>query len=83
MRQARLREIITERATEEKASKQSKKTDHFPIFCSFVNNDTFSLVSGVWKFNNSLLFNTDLINDTHREKLRFIQFSTKWLVGCF
>ena len=58
-------------------------SDHCPIFCSFVNNDTFARVSGVWKFNNSLLFNTDLVNDTHREKLCFIQFSTKWLVGCF
>ena len=29
-----------------------------PFFCSFVNNDTFVCRSGVWKFNNSLLFNT-------------------------
>ena len=33
-------------------------SDHSPIFCSFVNNDTFARGSGVWKFNNSLLLNT-------------------------
>ena len=32
--------------------------DHSPVFCSFFNNDTFVLVSDVWKFNNFLLFNT-------------------------
>ena len=33
-------------------------SDHSPISCSFVNNDTFARGSGVWKFNNSLLLNT-------------------------
>ena len=32
-----------------------------PVFCSFVNNDTFLRRSGVWKFNNSLLFNVDFV----------------------
>ena len=27
--------------------------DHSPIFCSFVNDDTFARGSGVWKLNNS------------------------------
>ena len=33
-------------------------SDHSPVFCSFVNNDTFARGSGVWKFNDSLLLNT-------------------------
>ena len=33
-------------------------SDHSPVFCCFVNNDTFARGSGVWKFNNSLLLNT-------------------------
>ena len=47
-------------------NKNKKKTeilnalssDHSPVFCSFVNNDTYACGSGVWKFNNSLLLNT-------------------------
>ena len=60
-------------------------SDHCPIFCFFVNNDTFARVSGVWKFNNSLLFNTDLVNDTHREKLFYsIQYKMAgWLLLTF
>ena len=33
-------------------------SDHSPVFCSFVNNDTFARGSSVWKFNSSLLLNT-------------------------
>ena len=36
-------------------------SDHPPVFCSFVNNDTFPSGSGVWKFNNSLLVNTEFV----------------------
>ena len=36
-------------------------SDHSSIFCSFVNNDTFAHGSGVWKLNNSLLFNTEFV----------------------
>ena len=32
----------------------------FPVCWFFVNNDTFVLGSGVWKFNNSLLLNTEI-----------------------
>ena len=32
-----------------------------PFFCSFFNNDTFVRRSVVWKFKNSLLFNTDFV----------------------
>ena len=44
-------------------------SDHSSVFCSFVNNDTFALGSGVWKFNNSLLFNTEFVKKlkTHIE----------------
>ena len=35
-------------------------SNHCPVFCSFVN-DTFARGSGVWKFNNSLLFNTEFV----------------------
>ena len=28
-------------------------SDHSPVFCSFVNHDTFARGSGVWKFNNT------------------------------
>ena len=31
------------------------------VFCSFVNNEIFVLGSGVWKFNNSLLFNIEFV----------------------
>ena len=36
-------------------------SNHSPVFCSFVNNDTFVRRSDVWKFSNSLLFNADFI----------------------
>ena len=36
-------------------------SDHSPVFCSFVNNDTFVRGSGFWKFNNSLLFNAEFV----------------------
>ena len=36
-------------------------SDHSPVFCSFVNKDTFAHGSGVWKFNNSLLLNTEFV----------------------
>ena len=32
-----------------------------PVFCSFVNNAIFARDSGVWKFNNSLLLNTEFV----------------------
>ena len=32
-------------------------SDHFPIFSSFINNDTFARGSDFWKFNNSSLLN--------------------------
>ena len=43
--------------------------DHSPVFCSFVNHDTFARGSGVWKFNNSLLLNTEFVKKlkTHIE----------------
>ena len=36
-------------------------SDNYPVFCSFVNNDIFARGSGVWKFNNSLLLNTEFV----------------------
>ena len=36
-------------------------SDHSPVFCSFVNNGIFARGSGIWKFNNSLLLNTEFI----------------------
>ena len=36
-------------------------SDHSPVFCYFVNNDTFARGSGVSKFNNSLLFNIEFV----------------------
>ena len=32
-----------------------------PVFCPFVNNDTFARGSGVWKFNNSLLLDIEFV----------------------
>ena len=40
---------------------------HKHIFSSFVNNGTFVQGSGVQKFNNSLLFNTEFV-----EKLKIL-----------
>ena len=36
-------------------------SDYSPFCCTFVNNDTFVRGSGVWKFNNSLLFNIEFV----------------------
>ena len=44
-------------------------SDHSPIFCSFVNNDTFARGSGVWKFNNSLLLNTQFVKKLRSLKM--------------
>ena len=35
--------------------------DHSPVFRSFGNNDIFARGLGVWKFNNSLLLNTEFV----------------------
>ena len=44
-------------------------SDHSPVFCSFVKNDTSACGSGVWKFDNSLLLNTEFLKKlkTHIE----------------
>ena len=45
-------------------------SNHPPVFCSFVNNDTFPSGPGVWKFNNSIqLVNTEFVKKlkTHVE----------------
>ena len=36
-------------------------SDYSPIFCSFVNNNTFTRGLVVWKFNISLLLNTEFV----------------------
>ena len=63
--QRRLDYILVSNSLQESKQKQKKpeilnvlSSDHSPVFCSFVNNDTYACGSGVWKFNNSLLLNT-------------------------
>ena len=59
----------------------------FPVFCSFVNNDTFVRGLGVWKLHNALLFSTDLEKKlkSHTEIVKanfqekpFFSDHTKW-----
>ena len=54
-----------------------------PVFCSFVNNDTFVRGTGVWKFNNYSLVNTEfaqkieIVKSNLQEKSSFSVHS-KW-----
>ena len=48
-------------SVEKKKNLNALSSSHSPVFCSFVDSDTFVHGSGVWKFNNSLLFNTDFL----------------------
>ena len=63
--QQRLDYIFVSNSLQESVKKteilNALSSDHSPVFCSFVNNDTFARGSGVWKFNNSLLFNTEFV----------------------
>ena len=38
-------------------------SEHFSVFCSFVNNGSFGRGSGVWKFNNFLLLITEFVKN--------------------
>ena len=49
---------ILQESVKKKQIINALSSDHFPIFSSFVNNDTFPRGSDVWKFNNFLLLNT-------------------------
>ena len=62
-----------------KKNKNSLSFDHFPIFCSVVNSDTFVCESGFCKFKNSLLFNTEFVKKLMnlQEKSSFLDYS-KW-----
>ena len=71
--QRRLDYIFVSNSLQESVKKteilNALSSDHYPVFCSFVNNDTFACGSGVWKFNNSLLLNTEFVKKlkTHIE----------------
>ena len=43
-------------------------SDNSPVFCFFVNNDTFARGSGVWKLNNSLLLNNEFFLNLEKHK---------------
>ena len=62
-------------------------SNHSPVSCSFVNKDTFACGLGVWKFNNSLLLNTEFVKKlkTHIEIVKsnlqensFFSDCSKW-----
>ena len=38
-------------------------TDHFPLFSSFLNLSSISRGHGLWKFNNSFIWNTNLVDE--------------------
>ena len=38
-------------------------TDHSPLFCSFLNLTNISRGCGLWKFNNSLISNTNFVDE--------------------
>ena len=38
-------------------------TDHSPLFCSFLNLANISRGRGLWKFNNSLISNTNFVDE--------------------
>ena len=63
--QRRLDYIFVSNSLQESVKKteilNTLSSDHSPVFCSFVKNDTFNCGSGVWKFNNSLLINTEFV----------------------
>ena len=71
--QQRIDYIFVSNSLEESGKKTeilyALSSDHSSVFCSFVNNGTFARGSGVWKFNNSLLLNTEFVKKlkTHIE----------------
>ena len=38
-------------------------TDHSPVFCSLVNSTEFRKGPGIWKFNNSLIFDRNFVKE--------------------
>ena len=38
-------------------------TDHLPVFCSLVDSTEFRKVLGIWKFNNSLIFDRNFVKE--------------------
>ena len=38
-------------------------TNHFPLFCSFLNLSNISRGCGLWKFNNSLISNSNFVDE--------------------
>ena len=38
-------------------------TDHYPLFCSFLNLNNISRSRGLWKFNNSLISNSNFVDE--------------------
>ena len=38
-------------------------TDHSPVFCSFIKCLKFAKGPGFWKFNNSLICNSDFVDE--------------------
>ena len=38
-------------------------TDHSPLFCSFLNLSNISIARGLWKFSNSLISNSNFVNE--------------------
>ena len=51
-------------------------TDHSPVFCSLLNCTDFSKGPGIWKFNNSLIFDCNFV----KEIICFIHGTNKRLV---
>ena len=38
-------------------------TDHSPVFCSFIKSSKYKNGPGFWKFNNSLILNSDFVEE--------------------
>ena len=62
-------------------------TDHSPLFCSFLNLTNISRGRGLWKFNNSLISNTNFVDEMktliqkvifHFENDAYLTDQVKW-----
>ena len=51
-------------------------TDHSPVFCSLLNSTEFPKGPGIWKFNNSLIFDRNFV----KEMKCFIHDTKKTLI---
>ena len=74
--QRRLDYIFVSQNLQERTRNVDILSDHSPVFCSLANSTEFRKGPGIWKFNNSLIFDRNFVKEMkcfiHDSKKRFV-----------